>query len=196
MRQNKVKLKSIVIYSGLFSGYSFRGKITPAKQGDLRVIQLKDVENNYTTIGNDCIFVNKNQVKGKYYLKDGDILFISKGANNYAIPFYADDNYPSVASSAFFIVRLDETKANANFVAWYINQSKVQQYLESQATGTYTTSINRETIENIPILLPSISKQDKIANIAAFAIKEKNLYHQLIEEKSRLIRTQLLTSIK
>lgn len=196
MRQNKVKLKSIVSYSGLFSGYSFRGKITPAKQGDLRVIQLKDVENDYTTIGNDCIFVNKNQVKGKYYLKDGDILFISKGANNYAIPFYADDNYPSVASSAFFIVRLDETKANANFVAWYINQSKVQQYLESQAMGTYTTSINRETIENIPILLPPISQQKKIANIAALAAKEQNLYNQLLEEKNRLIRTQLLTSIK
>lgn len=196
MRQNKVKLKSIVSYSGLFSGYSFRGKITPAKQGDLRVIQLKDVENDYTTIGNDCIFVNKNQVKGKYYLKDGDILFISKGANNYAIPFYADDNYPSVASSAFFIVRLDETKANANFVAWYINQSKVQQYLESQALGTYTTSINRETIENIPILLPPISQQKKIANIAALAAKEQNLYNQLLEEKNRLIRTQLLTSIK
>lgn len=196
MRQNKVKLKSIVSYSGLFSGYSFRGKITPAKQGDLRVIQLKDVENDYTTIGNDCIFVNKNQVKGKYYLKDGDILFISKGANNYAIPFYAEDNYPSVASSAFFIVRLDETKANANFVAWYINQSKVQQYLESQAMGTYTTSINRETIENIPILLPPISQQKKIANIAALAAKEQNLYNQLLEEKNRLIRTQLLTSIK
>lgn len=196
MRQNKVKLKSIVSYSGLFSGYSFRGKITPAKQGDLRVIQLKDVENDYTTIGNDCIFVNKDQVKGKYYLKDGDILFISKGANNYAIPFYADDNYPSVASSAFFIVRLDETKANANFVAWYINQSKVQQYLESQAMGTYTTSINRETIENIPILLPPISQQKKIANIAALAAKEQNLYNQLLEEKNRLIRTQLLTSIK
>lgn len=196
MRQKKVKLKSVVGYSGLFSGYSFRGKITPIQDGDLRVIQLKDVKNDYTTIGNDRIFVNKNQVKGKYYLKEGDILFISKGANNYAIPFYADDNYPSVASSAFFIVRLDETKANPNYVAWYINQLKVQQYLESQATGTYTTSINRETVENIPILLPSISHQKKIAHIAALAAKEHYLYNQLFKKKNRLIHTQLLSSIK
>ncbi len=196
MRQNKVKLKSIVGYSGIFSGYSFRGKITPAKEGNLRVIQLKDVENDYTTIGKKCIFVHQNQVKDKYYLKDGDILFISKGANNYAISFYADDNYPSVASSAFFVVRLDETKANPYYVAWYINQKKVQQYLESQASGTYTTSINRETVENIPVLLPSISQQDKIANIAALAIKEQNLYNHLMEVKNRLISTQLLTSIK
>jgi len=191
-----VEPKSLVGYSRLFSGYSFRGKITPAKGGDLRVIQLKDIDNDYTTIGKECIFVHQNQVKDKYYLKEGDILFISKGANNYAIPFYADDNYPSVASSAFFVVRLDETKATPNYVAWYINQKKVQQYLESQASGTYTTSINRETVENIPILLPSISQQDKIANIAALAIKEQNLYNQLMEVKNRLICTQLLKSIK
>ncbi len=196
MRRKRVKLKSVVGYSGLFSGYSFREKITPAKEGNLRVVQLKDVENDYTTIGKDCIFVNKKQVKNKYYLKDGDILFISKGANNYAISFYADDNHPSVASSAFFVVRLDETKANPNYVAWYINQKKIQQYLESQASGTYTTSINRETVENIPILLPSISQQDKIANIAALALKEQNLYNQLMENKNLLIQTQLLSSIK
>lgn len=196
MSQSKVKLKSLVSYSGIFSGYSFRGKITSSKGGDLRVIQLKDIENDYTQIGNDCIFVNKSQVKDKYYLKDGDLLFTSKGANNYAIPFCANDNFPSVASSAFFVIRLDEKKANPNYVAWYINQKKVQQYLESQATGTYTTSINRETIENIPILLPSISEQEKIANIAALAAREQNLYHQLIEKKNQLIRTQLLTSLR
>src|SRR5680860_421108 len=196
MKARKNKIKSLVAYGGIFSGYSFRGKITPDKGGDLRVIQLKDNENDYTEIGNECISVNKSQVKEKYYLKEGDILFISKGANNYAIPFYADDNYPSVASSAFFVVRLDETKATPNYVAWYINQKKVQQYLESQASGTYTTSINRETVENIPILLQSISQPDKIANIAALAVKEQNLYNQLMEEKNRLIRTQLLTSIK
>ncbi len=196
MRNTKVKLKSLVPYGGIFSGYSFRGKITPTQGGELRVIQLKDIDKDYTEIGSECIFVNKNQVKDKYYLKDGDILFSSKGANNYALPFYTCDNYPSVASSAFFIIRLDEKKANPNYVSWYINQKKVQQYLESQATGTYTTSINRETIENIPILLPAIPQQEKIANIATLATKEQNLYNQLIEKKNQLIRTQLLTSLK
>ncbi len=196
MSQRQRRLKSLAEFSGIFSGYSFRGKITATKEGDLRVIQLKDIENGYTTIGNDCIFVNKSQVNDKYYLKDGDILFISKGSNNYAIPFYAHDSHPSVASSAFFVLRLDKGKAIANFVSWYINQSKVQQYLESLATGTYTTSINRETIENIPILLPSLSRQEKIANIAALSAKEQKLYSRLVETKNRLIRTQLLTSIR
>lgn len=196
MRNKKIKLKSLVSYGGIFSGYSFRGKITPVKGGELCVIQLKDIENDYTEVGSACIFVNKKQVKDKYYLKDGDILFTSKGANNYALPFYASDNYPSVASSAFFVIRLDEKKANPKYVSWYINQKKVQQYLESQATGTYTTSINRETIENIPILLPSIAQQEKIAHIAAFAAKEQELYKELVEKKNQLIRTQLLTSLK
>ena len=106
------------------------------------------------------------------------------------------DNTESVASSAFFVLRINQEKANPNYVAWYINQRKVQKYLESQATGTYTTSISRETIENIPVLLPSIEQQNKIAEIASLASKEQNLYTQLIENRSRLIQTQLLTTLK
>lgn len=191
-----IKIKSLVSYQGIFSGYSFRGKIKPEKGGELQVIQLKDIENDHSIIGESCIFVKGDSIKDKYYLKEGDILFSSKGANNYAIVFHAQNNYESVASSAFFVLRLDKDKALPEYVAWYINQSTVQQYLESQAIGTYTTSINRETVENIPIVLPSLSEQAKIAHIATLASKEQNLYLQLMENKKRLLQIQLLTAIK
>lgn len=196
MHKNITKIKSLVTYGGIFSGYSFRGKISADIDGKLQVIQLKDIENDYTEIGNECIFIKRHKVKDKYYLKQGDILFTSKGANNYAIVYNPNGDIESVASSAFFVLRIDQEKAIPNYVAWFINQKKVQKYLESQATGTYTTSINRETIENISILLPSIEQQNKIAEIASLASKEQNLYTQLIENRSRLIQTQLLTTLK
>lgn len=196
MRKNITKIKSLVAYGGIFSGYSFRGKISADADGKLQVIQLKDIENDYTEIGNDCIFIKSNKVKDRFYLKQGDILFTSKGANNYAIVYSIKGNVESVASSAFFVLRINQEKAVPSYVAWYINQKKVQKYLESQATGTYTTSINRETIENIPVLLPSIKQQNKIAEIAALASKEQSLYIQLTEKRNRLVQTQLLTSLK
>lgn len=196
MGNDTIKIKSLVSYRGIFSGYSFRGKINPEKDGELQVIQLKDIKNDYTGIGNSCIFIKGDIIKNKYYLEEGDILFTSKGANNYAVVFQGKRDYESVASSAFFVLRMDKTKANPQYVAWYINQTKVQQYLESQATGTYTTSINRETVENIPILLPTLLEQAKIAHIAALASKEQNLHKQLMEHKKRLIQIQLLSAIK
>lgn len=196
MRKNITKIKSLVSYGGIFSGYSFRGKISADRGGDLQVVQLKDIENDYSEIGDECFLIKSHKVKDKYYLKDGDILFTSKGSNNYALVYNAENHIQSVASSAFFVLRMDQQKANPNYVAWYINQKKVQKYLESQATGTYTTSINRETIENIPILLPSIEKQHQIAEIASLAAMERHLYTQILEKRNRLVQTQLLTSLK
>ena len=48
MQSKKVILKSILSYQGLTSGYSFRGKIKHIHNGGVRVIQLKDFEDNYT----------------------------------------------------------------------------------------------------------------------------------------------------
>ncbi|MDO6516571.1 restriction endonuclease subunit S [Zobellia uliginosa] len=196
MSVKKVEIKSIVSYRGIFSGYSFRGKISPESGGELEVVQLKDIGDDYSGIGDNCVFVNGSAIKDKYHLKDRDILFCAKGANNYAVIFHSRKNHQSVASSAFFVLRLDQDKALPEYVAWYINQPMVQQYLESRATGTYTTSINRETVENIPIVLPSLQKQKKVANIANLMAKEQSLYRQLMENKKRLAQNQLLKAIQ
>ena len=74
MQVKKTKLKSIIPYEGLASGYSFRGKITHKPNGTVRVIQLKDFTNNYSEIGEECYLVDGSKIKDKYYLKDGDIL--------------------------------------------------------------------------------------------------------------------------
>ena len=58
MQIKKTKLKSIIPYEGLASGYSFRGKITNKLNGNVRVIQLKDFTNDYSEIGEECYLVN------------------------------------------------------------------------------------------------------------------------------------------
>ena len=162
MQSKIVALKSILTYKGLSSGYSFRGKIKHVHNGGVRVIQLKDFENDYTTIGNDCYLVDSETIKNKYYLETGNILFTSKGTNNFAIVFEDIDDTPTIASSALFVLKVDESLANPYFVAWYMNQSKVQNYFQTNEAGTYNTSINKTTLEETPIALPSLETQAKI----------------------------------
>jgi len=195
MRSEKVTLKSIIERGGIASGFSFRGKIKGSLNGNLRVIQLKDMENKYTSIGDTCIFIDEHSVKDKYFLKSGDILFISKGANNFASVFQPKDKIPSVASSVFYVIEVDPSKANPNYVAWYINQNLVQQYFQTNALGTYSLNINRETVENIPIQLPSLQTQEKIAKLALLAQQEQYIYTQLKEKRNQIIEAQLLSSI-
>lgn len=195
MQSKIVNLKSILSYQGLSSGYSFRGKIKHVNNGGVRVIQLKDFEDNYTSIGDDCYLIDSDKIKSKYYLTPGDILFISKGTNNYALAYKGVDDTPTIASSALFVIKVDENLANPNFIAWYINQSKVQNYFKTNEAGTYNTSINKTTLEETPIALPSLELQNNIAKIANLHNEELAISNKIIALKNKLTTTQLLNTL-
>ncbi len=192
MQSKIVNLKDILIQQGLYSGYSFRGKIKHVHNGGVRVIQLKDFEDNYSTIGANCYLIESDNIKSKYYLELGDVLFIAKGTNNYAVVFNSTDDVPTIASSALFLLKINKNLANPDFVAWYINQSKVQNYLKTNESGTYTMSINKTTLEEAPIELPSLEIQTKIATIANLHSKESMISDKLISLNNKLITAQLL----
>lgn len=195
MRSEKTLLKRIIIPNGIASGYSFRGKIKGSLSGGLRVVQLKDMENDYSDIGGDCIFIDGSGIKEKYYLEVGDILFISKGANNFAIVYDLKDGVATVASSVFYVIKVDTAKANPYYVAWYINKKKVQQYFTTHASGTYSLSINKEVVEEIPLQLPPMKVQGTIARAAKLAQKEQYIYNALREKRNQLLEAQLLKSL-
>ena len=195
MQSKIVNLKSILSYQGLSSGYSFRGKIKHVHNGGVRVVQLKDFEENYTTIGSDCYLIDSDKIKSKYYLEQDDILFIAKGTNNFAITFKGLGDIPTIASSALFVLKLNKDIAYPDFVAWYINQSNVQNYFKTNEAGTYNTSINKTTLEETPIALPPLELQIKIAKIASLHNQELALNNQVIELKNKLTTTQLLNTL-
>lgn len=195
MQSKIVSLKSILSYKGLSSGYSFRGKIHHIYNGSVRVIQLKDFENEYTRIGNDCYLVDGDKIKSKYLLEAGDVLFIAKGTNNLSLVFEDKDDIPTIASSALFVLKIDTRLANPYFVAWYLNQSEVQNYFKSNEAGTYTKSISKPILEEAPIALPLLETQHKIAQIANLHTREMILSNQLIALQHKLTTTQLLNTL-
>ncbi|MDX1829293.1 MAG: restriction endonuclease subunit S [Lutibacter sp.] len=196
MQIKNTTLKTILQGQGISSGYSFRGKIEDDPNGELKVVQLKDLINDYTVIGDECYRVSAEGIKEKYILKNGDILFISKGQNNNAVAFSSNNLQGRyIASSALFVIEVNRSKANPNYIAWYINQSPVQNYIKQNLTGTYTPTVNRKVVENIPIKLPSIEQQGQIAALGALAIVEKNLRAKLLENREALINTKLLNHI-
>lgn len=178
------------------SGYSFRSKIEDDPLGTLKVIQLKDFVNEYTAIGVECCRVSLEGIKQKYILRKGDILFISKGQNNNAVVFSEsnnDDLY--IASSSLFVISVDTNIVNPDYVAWYINQLPVQNYIKQNLAGTYTPTVNRKVVENIPLKLPNIEVQSKMAALGALAIREQTLQSQVKHLREILINNQLLNHI-
>ncbi len=196
MQVKNTTLKRILQGEGISSGYSFRGKIEDDPNGKLKVIQLKDLINDYSAIGEECYKVSAEGIKEKYILKDGDILFISKGQNNNAVTFSSNNTQGlHIASSALFVININPEKANPYYITWYINQLPVQNYIKQNLTGTYTPTVNRKVVENIPLQLPNLEEQSKIAALGGLAIQEKNLHTQIKELREQLINNQLLNHI-
>ena len=175
------------------TGYSFRTKVKHDACGDLAVIQMKDLEEHYQKIGNQMTMISSSEVPSKYYLEKGDVLFIAKGANNYALVF--DEDYRAVAASAFFVLRPSRTQLIPEYLAWFINQNSTQRFLEEKRSGTYIPSVNKKTLMSINLKCPSIEKQKQIAQIVQLSKKEQQIYSRLKESKKLILDTLLQNAI-
>lgn len=176
------------------SGYSFRGKVEQVNNGGLRVIQMKDVDYHSGVIMNDLLEIDYHTINDKYHLQEGDVLLLAKGANNYAF-LVANIEYPAIASSAFFVLRVDRAKVDPAFLVWQINNGGPQQYLKDRRAGTYIPNVNKAELLNMPIELPKLEQQKKIAKIAGLSLQEQILQQQIITKRNQMIHTLLNQSL-
>ncbi|RVT75318.1 hypothetical protein EOD40_11170 [Flavobacterium sufflavum] len=189
-------LKNLIKSEGLFSGYSFREKIEHIPDGAIGIIQMKDINNNYLSFDyqnidkvSDIIF------KDKFYLQKNDILFVSKGVNNYAIAI-EDINFKIVPSATFFVIRVDEKKIVPQYLVWYINQREAQNYLSEKKAGTYVPNLNKQDIMEMPIKVPTLKTQKAIAKTAVLLNREIEILDKIKNNRKELIQNQLLKLIK
>lgn len=184
----KIPLKS-VLYS-ISSGFSFRNKIENDQNGDLLVVQLRDLADGYSAIRRNLTKVSSKLVGRSYILEKGDVLFIAKGSNNYALEF--DLNLPNViASSAFFVLRPDKATVVPGYLAWYLNQGDAQRYFKQNTAGTYVPNINIGTVENMSIQIPSMETQLKIVAIDRLRKHERLLQEEIARKNDVVIQAIL-----
>lgn len=189
-------LKNLIELNGLFSGYSFREKIEHNPNGDVGILQMKDITDNYLSFDyqnidkiSDFIF------KDKFYLKKNDILFVSKGVNNYAIAI-DDINFKVVPSATFFVIRVDERIIVPEYLVWYINQKEAQNYLNEKKAGTYVPNLNKQDVMELPIKVPPLEIQKAIAQTAVLLNKEIEILDKIKNNRKELIQNQLINLIK
>jgi hypothetical protein len=187
----KTPLKSVV-YS-ISSGFSFRNRIENDENGDLLVVQMKDLRHGYADIGDNLTRVSSELVGRGNELKKGDVLFIAKGSNNYALEFNL--NLPNViASSAFFVIRPDTATVSAAYLAWYMNQTEAQRYIKENTAGTYIPNINKGTVDSMLVEIPSLEVQQKIVAIEQLRKRER-LLHEVIAKKNDELISAVLSQI-
>ena len=166
----------------LQAGYPFRGAIKEAHDGDVLVVQMKDVD---PEAGVDWTGVIRTSLGGRKHpdwLRAGDVLFVAKGARFYAV---CVDEPPALAvcAPAFFHLRVKAPAVDPAFLVWQINQAPFQRQLQQAAEGSGQLSIRRPVLEALSLHIPTMRQQRGIAALAQLARRERQALHRLIRNR-------------
>lgn len=122
--------------------------------------------------------LNNSSKFSKHILSVGDILFVAKGRDFFAV-VYDGLFQPAVASTTFLVFQVQVDSVIPEYLAWYINHPQTQALLWNLAKGSAMPSISKSIIEQIEIPVPELSKQNAILEVHKLQSIEKRIHKQI-----------------
>jgi hypothetical protein len=183
-------------YAEVRAGHPFRGGVPEIIDGAALTIQMRDASMAHGIAWDGVARTNPDGRKLPDWLKVGDVLFLARGAHNFAVYL---DHVPehTVCSQYFFLVRVSDATLLPAFLAWQINQLPAQQYLQKNAEGSSQQSIRRGILAALPIAVPSLTQQRQLLRYAKAAQHERQTLEKIIHNREcemQCIARQLLTT--
>ncbi|NMA41901.1 MAG: restriction endonuclease subunit S [Oligosphaeraceae bacterium] len=185
----KVKIKNI---ARVQMGYSFRSRIEAAVDGNVSVIQMKDLSNDNTVNCSDLVSVDLSSVKVHHLAQKGDLVFRSRGLLTTSAVLLEDPGKAVVAAPLLRIRVTKPDKVLPEYLNWYIGQRKAQIFLASRAGGTAQKMISKETIEDLDVALPSLETQKSIVELARLSAREQTLLRELAGKREQCMSAVLM----
>ncbi len=188
--------QSVSELADIRTGYQFRKKLVPDHSGDHAVIQIRDFDADLNLDSENLVRVQLEKVAADYYVRKGDVLFLSRGSRNWAAAV-SEDLQATVAASHFFMLRPRQADLLPEYLAWYINQPPAQEFLHSQARrGTHMPLIPLSAFRYMPIEVPAIDTQKTIVELSRLAGQEKKLLAALQEKQAQFVSAVSLKASK
>ena len=183
MVNKRVRIKDC---AEVLPGYSAKTALVHDPAGSVQVVMAQHLTRGeaYHYIQEHKLLIAPPRLYERYLVESGDILFMSRGANNHAVPIESVPQ-PAIAPLTFYILKPKPGVVPA-YLAWCINQEPFKAKLNEMRVGAGTPMIPRRELEEIEIPLPPVSVQQSIAKVAELQAREGVLLEQLAEETQRL----------
>ncbi len=175
-----LKLKDIARIS---SGVTFRSRVEASKDGNVRVIQMKNLGDDNFVHLKESIHIHHSKSKPNQLARLGDIIFRSRGQINTAA-LLQEEAENTIVAAPLFRVRPDTRKVMPEFLLWWINQPSSQSYLASRSKGTRVKMVSKKGLENLEVNLPSLEQQAKVAEFFSLSMREQQLLEEIKNRKA------------
>lgn len=179
----KVKIGDLV---QIRAGYQTRGAVKARAGGSHVLLQIRDFDEARSRIDVEgMVRVSPGRINEAQVLHDGDVVFLAKGAKNFAfVP--REIPRPALVASYFFLVRPSD-EIDADYLAWFLNLDTTRAALARLvAPGSHMPVVRREYLEGLEVSLPSLERQRTIAAVDALAARRQHLLDELAETQRTL----------
>jgi len=184
----KVSLKNI---ASIQMGYSFRSRLESSDTGTVAVIQMKDLTDRNRVDSSDPVFVDMKLPAGHHLLKEGDLIFRSRGLLSRSA-IIVEDPGTAVVSAPLLRIRITSPDVLPEYLNWFISQPPAQAFFTSRADGTAQRIINKDTLENLEVFVPSLEKQKKIVALASLIVREQEIMEKLAAKRRQYVSAILM----
>jgi type I restriction enzyme S subunit len=130
---------------------------------------------------------DKERLK-KYVLVEGDIVFSRVGSvDRCTYVSKIEDGW--LFSGRCIRVRIDKVKANPKFISFYFRQNNFKQMMRNIAVGATMPSLNTSLMDNIPLTIPNLPTQRKIASVLSALDDKIKLNNEINADLEAMAKT-------
>lgn len=168
------------------AGYQTRKAVKEIPSGSHFLIQIRDFNEDRTLLNTrDLARVEPGPINEQQVLREGDVLFLAKGARNFAVVASGLPK-PVLASSYFFILRPGR-RIDPGYLVWFLNLDTTKKLLSRQAgTSAHMPVVRREVLEDLELPLPDLETQRKVVELDRLMRRQQQLLSELAEARKVL----------
>jgi len=150
-----------------------------------KLITLKNIELNGSFNDEKFETFDSTEILSEEYLtKEGDILM--RMSEPHTVIYIDKTKEGLLIPSYFAIIKVKDSNFLPEYVAWYLNASKIKKEIKKNQTGGTVVLISIGNIGELKIKKIPLEKQKKIVVINKLKNKELQLLTKLMQEKEKL----------
>lgn len=190
-------------------GYQHRGKSLSARStGSHRLIQIRDVDRDgeyasrftvpaeYRLWLGDLYQVTPKGDLDSYAVKEGDVLFLSRGSRYFAVPLARPyvEPFPEtwdgiLAAYYFYVLRVRGGDVLPEYLAWSLNGERAQAEMEAMSQGSHMKMIAKGDFASLNVDVPPLETQHRIIDLYHLALQEQGLMEQIRQKRQAVVDT-------
>jgi type I restriction enzyme S subunit len=189
----EIRFRDVTGAHGLFSDGDWIETKDQDPEGDARLIQLADIgDGEYLDRSSRFLTMQKAAELKCTFLKSGDLLVARMPDPLGRACVFPGDQRPSVAAVDICIIRPDTLAVDVQWLKWAVNAPVFRSQIARYVSGTTRERISRKNLEKLPLRLPSLPEQRRIAAILDKADAVRRKRRETLDLADQFLRSAFL----